>query len=123
MITFALCAVGFLGLTYLMHEAHKRDRAAVIADCDALLDETRARVEQANGNAEDWRELAEQRGEAAIVGWRRRRDLHNALTAERAYSAACDRQLRALAEQLAGKCLWPTLADDDVVVEFPKRGA
>lgn len=49
------------------------------------------------------------------------RDLRNDLVVERGYSAACDRQLRAIQQQVAGKCLWPTLGDDDVVVEMPTR--
>jgi hypothetical protein len=48
-------------------------------------------------------------------------DTKRLLRAEQAYSAAGDRQLARLAEQVAGKALWPTLAKDDVVVQFPKR--
>lgn len=60
MITFTLCAVGFLGLTYLMHEAHKRDRASIIADCDALLDEQAAEHRAEVAEAADTLAAAEQ---------------------------------------------------------------
>ena len=98
-----------------------RDRRT-IATCDALLDETRANVRQAKAQAADWRESARRRGEDRHLRVAQVRDLGNLLTVERAYSAACDRQLRALANIVEGKALVPTLAPDDVVVEFPKRG-
>jgi hypothetical protein len=51
------------------------------------------------------------------------RDLRNTLVTEQAHAELCELELRRINEQVSGKCLWPTLADPDVVVAFPKRGA
>ncbi|GAB2970080.1 hypothetical protein [Nocardioides montaniterrae] len=49
-------------------------------------------------------------------------DLRNEITCERAYVDLCESELKRLHVALAGKAVWPTLADPDVVVAFPKRG-
>lgn len=101
--------------------------ARQIADRDAdwHTEARRLRNEAASHRdvADSWAAAAESYKTQWMRMANRLAQVNSDLVVERAYSAACDSQLRAIRDQVAGKCLWPTLAPDDVVVELPKRGA
>ena len=48
----------------------------------------------------------------------KRHDMHTMLVAEQARTSILEDELSRIAEQVKGKCLWPTLAEDDVVVRL-----
>ena len=110
----ALGVVLLLVAWYLDWRTYHRRLEQICADHAAALALRNEEIASWRKIAKRWTRLYER---AAADG----REHHNALVVERSYSAACDRQLRAIREQVAGKCLWPTLGDDDVVVEMPKR--
>lgn len=122
---YTIAAVALAGLLvggYLLHREHERRVAAELLNewledywptRYALADSERATAQAA---ADHWRDRT------VTVG-AQYADTKRLLTAEQAYSNLCDRQLKKLADQVAGQALLPTLAADDVVVAFPKRGA
>lgn len=50
----------------------------------------------------------------------RERDQHNSLVVEQARADRAEEELARIAAQVEGKCLWPTLAEQDVVVQYPR---
>jgi hypothetical protein len=129
--TFLFTAVIVGYFWHIDRTRFKRDRRTALAEMDQQHDEdtanliaayllvirnweaTSARHEAASSMFRDQYEKASRRAD----------DTATMLTAERARTEILESELARIAEQVKGKCLWPTLADDDVVVALPMRGA
>lgn len=133
MIAAAGFLVALIAFGYLAYVAHQRDRADLIAEHEQV-NEIRDMLHRAG--------IARLR--KIIIGWEnttdsltatvetyhtlrnlaleRERDLRTLLTVEQARADWSEQELARIAEQVAGKCLWPTLAEDDVVVQLRPAG-
>lgn len=133
-IAFALSAVGFLLLGYALWSAFKSDLAekdeAHDRDTAALCEMHSAAIAWWRRQVTNWEATAEVNNSTINAYKRlrdnlieRNRDLRNQLVVEQARADWSEQELARIAEQVAGKCLWPTLAEDDVVVQSPKARA
>jgi hypothetical protein len=95
-----------------------------------LLEATRAERNEWRGVAIVYQEinhsreglLAEASARAAEADGRAR-DMAGLMTAGAARIEILEGELARIAEQVRGKCLWPTLGDDEVVVSLDERRA
>lgn len=130
MIAFTLLAIGFGLLAYAIHWAHKRDRAELVAEHESVTEirdllhtEGMARLRKVitgwENTADSLTATIENYRRLRNNGLDRERDLTNQLVVEQARADWSEQELARIAEQVEGKCLWPTLAENDVVVQFP----